>query len=125
VISSALPSNFALPSSHDARTEKALHDALDLATLKIMLWRLRAQARIFARWPLEPINHGKANAIRSALRIRRQRHQHQVAGEVFRRSSAAAAAGWPIRAQQRELASMVGGARDYAFKLGCISSGVC
>jgi len=57
--------------------EKALHDALDrlageLPTLKIMLWRLRAQARIFARWPLEPIDHGKANAIRSALRIGRQ-----------------------------------------------------
>ena len=44
--------------------EKALHDALDrlageLATLKIMLRRLRAEGRIFARWPHEPIDHGK------------------------------------------------------------------
>jgi hypothetical protein len=51
--------------------EKALHDALDplageLATLKIMLRRLRAEGRIFARWPHEPIDHGMANAIRSA-----------------------------------------------------------
>jgi hypothetical protein len=36
----------------------------------------------------EPIDHGNANAIRNALRIRRS---HQLVGEMFRRSSSAVA----------------------------------
>ena len=46
-------------------------------------WRV-----IFWTRPARANDHGKANAIRSALRIRQS---HQLVGEMFRRSSAAVA----------------------------------
>jgi len=52
--------------------------------------------------PHEPIDHGKANAKRSAPAIRHDSQSHQLVGGMFRRSSAAVATSIDFAAQLRQ-----------------------